>query len=654
MMKQLLLLISFVAVAASLHAQNKFSCVLQDAATHETLPSVTVSIPSLKKTAISDSSGKVSFHNLPPGDMVIAFSFVGYETISTHFTIPQNEEPVVYLKRKEEQEEAVIVTASRTNSRIEDLPTKVEVLGSEEVTEENGIKPGNIASLLGDVAGIQIQQSNAATGNAEARIQGLPGKYSQILRDGLPLFGGYSGSFSILQIPPLDLKQIEIIKGSNSTLYGGGAIAGMLNLVSKSPKLGKPEASLTLNQSTLKESNLNLYFSGRNKKAGYTLFSGGTCQRAVDVNKDGFSDVPDLKTVFFHPRIFIYPNTKQTISIGYNLVYEDRNGGDMQVLHKTADALHRFFIQNRSTRNTVDAEWQSTMHRADKLTVKGTVSFYNRDISTAVFGMKASQVSYFTEASYFKKLAKHNMVGGLNFTGENFHKQLPDSTQFNNTAQNTLGLFIQDDWNLSSKFVAEAGMRFDHHNSYGDFWLPRFSLLYRISPAFTSRLGGGLGYRIPSYFESSLDERDLPKVQTNNRLQAERSAGINWDINFKKFVHGWHITVNQMFYITDIRKPVTDSTGAAGLIYYYNAGRPLNTNGFETYNQTVEGSVVNYENLDNYHTGIHDYFKFLKFGFGRATDISCLHLRRGRITRDDAIAMVEKHLAAKEKEIMTV
>ena len=66
-------------------------------------------------------------------------------------------------------------------------------------------------------------------------------------------------------------------------------------------------------------------------------------------------------------------------------------------------------------------------------------------------------------------------------------------------------------------------------------------------------------------------------------------------------------------------------------------------NGFSSFEKTVEGSVVNYENLDNYQTGIHDYFKYLKFGFGRATDIACLHLRRGRITREDAIAMVDRN-----------
>ncbi len=65
--------------------------------------------------------------------------------------------------------------------------------------------------------------------------------------------------------------------------------------------------------------------------------------------------------------------------------------------------------------------------------------------------------------------------------------------------------------------------------------------------------------------------------------------------------------------------------------------------GFTSYHATVEGSLVNYENLDNHQTGIHDYFKFLKFGFGRATDLACLHARRGRISRQDAIELVKLH-----------
>jgi N-acetyl sugar amidotransferase len=65
-------------------------------------------------------------------------------------------------------------------------------------------------------------------------------------------------------------------------------------------------------------------------------------------------------------------------------------------------------------------------------------------------------------------------------------------------------------------------------------------------------------------------------------------------------------------------------------------------NGFKSYDKIVEGSMVNYENLDNHQTGIHDYFKYLKFGFGRATDLACLHIRRGRVTRQDGLEAVKR------------
>jgi len=90
--------------------------------------------------------------------------------------------------------------------------------------------------------------------------------------------------------------------------------------------------------------------------------------------------------------------------------------------------------------------------------------------------------------------------------------------------------------------------------------------------------------------------------------------------------------------------------GATGLFlgYYlpwdgYSNALLAQAHGFSTWHTTIEGSIVNYENLDNHQTGIHDYFKFLKFGFGRATDIACLHVRRGRITRQDALERVHRH-----------
>ena len=576
------------------NAQNRFACTVKDAVSKDNMPGVTASLFGAKRTVVADSNGKVVFTNLPIGDIEITFSFVGYENREQEFHIPQSDaETVVYMHKAEAQMNEVIVSSSRTNSRIEDLPTRVEVIGSEEIDEEASTIPGNVTALLGDVAGIQNKRASATTGNIDIHVQGLSGKYTQILRDGMPLFGGYSGGFGILQIPPLDLKQVEIIKGSSSTLYGGGAIAGMINLISKSPQLNAPQHSILLNHSTLNETNINSYFSNRSAKAGYTVFAGTTLQRATDVNKDGFSDVPDLQAFFLHPKLFLYPDKKNQLSFGYNGTYEDRKGGDMQVLHATKDSQHQFFVQNKSFRNTLEAAWENKPDDKSRLDLKGITSFYNRDITTNIFGMKAFQLSYFSELSYYRKFKRHALVIGLNISGDNFTKKTPDSSSISNYAENTIGVFVQDDWTLSKKLIVQSGLRLDKNSSYSPVLLPRLSILYRASPAITTRLGGGLGYKSPTVFSSELDERDLQHIALSSNVQPERSLGANWDINYKKRFSDILLIVNQSFFFTQVNHPlIIDSSGVVN--YYVNAGRPVNTCGFETYVQLKKGEMDAY------------------------------------------------------------
>ncbi len=562
------------------------------------LQGVNIQVTGTKKGAATDSLGNFSLQP-GPGNIKLHISYTGYKAVDTTVTVTNKNIllDLVLEEEKENLDEVVIVSSSRTNSHIEDLPTKVEVLGTEEVHEENGIKPGNIASLLGDIAGIQIQQTNAATGNADMRIQGLQGKYTQILRDGMPLFGGYSGSFSILQIPPLDLQQIELVKGASSTLYGGGAIAGMVNLVSKKPKTGKPEKSFTINRSTLKENNANLFFSGRNEKAGYTFFAGGTVQDPVDVNKDGFSDVPSVKSVFVHPRVFLYGGPSSTVILGYTLNYEDRNGGDMQVLNGKTTPQNQFFIRNKSLRNTADATWEKKTGETGLFTLKGSTSFFNRDISTNVFGMKATQFTWYTEATYSQRTEHHAWVGGINFNGDDFSKKQPDSSLIPNERNSTFGVFVQDDWKFANKFTLQSGVRFDAHNEYGNFLLPRLSLMFKASRTITMRLGGGLGYKTPSLFNSEVDERDYHYLLGYaGGVKAERSLGLNYDINYKTKLGEWNLTLNQTFFYNQISRPLTLRTaGLTTPVYYYdNETNRLKTMGFETYVQATQDELELY------------------------------------------------------------
>ena len=594
-MRKFLLVLPVCFFTVHCFSQNNFTCIVKDESTGDQLSGVSISIKGMDLMAVSDTNGKIKVL-LPNGKFHIYFNHIGFSAHSIEVTFPLTIPDSIFtisMEKEEKELDEVIISSTRTDSRIENTVTRVEVIGAEEVEEESGVKPSHIALLLGDVAGIQSQQTSAVTGNTDLRIQGLPGNYTQILRDGMPLFGGYAGSFSILQIPPLDIQQIEIIKGASSTLYGGGAIAGMINIISKKPKPGKPERSLMLNQSSLQESNFNIYLSEHSGKVGYTFFVGGNYQKQKDINNDGFSDVGRQEAAFFHPTFFFYPNEKNTVSLSINSFYEDRKGGDMDILSGYYSNFHQFFIQNQTFRNTLSLVWESKISSSNKFSFKATTSNFKRDISSNVFGMKAKQLSYYTEASYLKKLDKHDIVAGLNFNGENLKKGLPDSTLIKNFQYFTLGFFLQDDWRIHSKLTIEPGLRSDFHNQYGTFILPRISLLYKINQEFTMRLGGGLGYKIPTVFESEVDERDFPKLQPLQNVKAEKSSGINWDINFKKKFGELELAINQSFYFTQINHPLVMQKTAT-VISYFNASKPISTKGIETWLQ------VSFAGLDAY------------------------------------------------------
>jgi len=589
-MIKLLLLLCSLNLFLVCTAQTRITFHVSDSINQALIAGASVINETTKEGTITDTAGRAGFVLFSPAVFTVHAVGYGTQTIAVDtgtFTLE------VMLQKAVENLDEVIVSSSRTDSRIENLPTRVEVLGMEEVDEESGIKPSNIASLLGDVAGIQTQQTSAVTGSTELRVQGLPGNYTQLLRDGMPLFGDFAGSFSILQIPPLDLRQIEIIKGASSIVYGGGAIAGIINLISKKPTLGTFEKTVLLNYSTLNEANVNMYLSNRNQKLGYTFFTGVTHQKAADVNGDGFSDVAAQKSVFLHPQLFFYPNAKNTISLGYNAVFENRNGGDMHVLKTGKDGLHQFFIKNKLARNTADLQWQYNISPSQKFVLKAIGSWLDRTVATPAFGMMASQFSHYSEASYIIKHLKHDIVAGTNFNGENFKKAMPDSTAIPNYTYTTVGLFVQDDWRLHPKLTLETGLRTDVHSRFGTFILPRISLLYKIAPALATRLGGGLGYKIPTVFDSEIDERDYPKILPMEDAKAERSYGANWDFNFYKKLCDVSLTINQSFYITQLKDPVIIST-TPNAVLFTNAAKGIQTKGLETYVQLSYGNAELY------------------------------------------------------------
>jgi outer membrane receptor for ferrienterochelin and colicins len=372
------------------------------------------------------------------------------------------------------------------------------------------MQPGNIKMLLTESTGIQTQQTSATSASTSIRIQGLDGKYTQLLKDGFPIYSGFASGLSILQIPPLDLKRVEVIKGSASTLYGGGAIAGLINLVTKEPT-DKREISFLVNANQTKALDLSGYYGEKFRKWGVTLFTARNSQVAFDRNDDGFSDIPEYTRYTFNPRVFYYGKST-TLSLGLNTSFEDRTGGDMKVIAGEDDATHTYFEKNKSGRYATQFKLEKAFANKSVVTAKNSIGYFNRNISLSDYKFSGTQVASYSEINYLAPGEKSEWVTGANLWTDNFKQSnaigLPLDYQLN-----TVGAFVQNNFKPIEKLVIESGVRLDYNNQKAAFVLPRLSVMYKFTNKLTSRLGGGLGYKSPTLFSEEAEVRSFRNIQ---------------------------------------------------------------------------------------------------------------------------------------------
>lgn len=438
--------------------------------------------------------------------------------------------------------------------------------------------------LLTESTGIQTQQTSATSASTSIRIQGLDGKYTQMLRDGFPIYSGFSSGLSILQIPPLDLKRVEVIKGSASTLYGGGAIAGLINLVTKVPT-EKREISFLANVNQTKALDLSGYYAEKFNRWGVTLFAARNSQEAFDRNDDGFSDIPEFTRYTFNPRLFYYAG-ETTVSLGVNTSFEDRTGGDMNVIAGRGDATHTYFENNKSNRYSTQFKIEKKFENNSILTVKNSVGYFSRNISLSDYTFSGNQLSSYSEVSYLIPDERSEWVMGGNLWTDRFTQSQPLTFPLDYQLT-TAGIFAQNNFKPSEKTILETGVRLDYNSQQDLFVLPRISLMYKFTHELTSRVGGGLGYKAPTVFSEEAETRSFRSIQPLdlNTVKAERSVGGNFDINYKTAISDeMDISINQLFFYTVLNDPLILNTAPLpnGNYSFYIANGQLTSKGFET------------------------------------------------------------------------
>jgi outer membrane receptor for ferrienterochelin and colicins len=550
---------------------------------NEPLFGATVYLEKLEKGAVTDFDGIATFNEIPNGEHIIIVSFLGFETLKTTIQIPSNSDLIFKLKSGGNELDEVVLQSSRSTRTVKKIPTRIEFIGVEELGEKAIMNPTNISMVLRESTGIQMQQTSLSSGSTNIRIQGLDGRYTQLLRDGFPLYGGFSSGLSILQIPPLDLQQFEIIKGSSSTLYGGGAIAGLINMVSKTPD-EEPALDIMLTQTQALGSTANVFYSKRNEKFGISLYGSGHYQKAYDPEDDGFSNLPKTKSISFNPKFFYYPSVKTTFWFGLNGTYDDRIGGDITKIESGENGIHQYTEENISKRLSSQAVYKTQIDSISSLNVKNSVSFFDRNLTIPDFNFDGKQTNTFTEISYQRETSKADWIFGANLYTSNFDEN-DNATLQRDQKDITYGMFANNIYDLSENWILETGLRADYNTDFGFFPLPKISLLYKNDNGFSSRIGGGLGYKIPDIFTEEAEFINFENVLgiDKSSLKAERSYGVNLDFNYQtRLFENIGFSINQLFYVTAINNGLLLNSTNNGLFAFENATDEILSKGAET------------------------------------------------------------------------
>lgn len=581
-----LFIVTFILSIIPVIAQNTLKITVKDTLSSEPLIGVTAFIAQINKGAISNEQGVIYFDSLDSGVFSLNISHVGYVSKAYTFNFELSKElqqKIVYLHSQTEEMEEIILVSTRSSRTIADVPTRVEVIAGEELSEKGNMKPGDIRMLLNESTGIRTQQTSATSYNSSIRIQGLDGKYTQLLRDGFPLYSGFASGLSLMQITPLDLKQVEVVKGSSSTLYGGGAISGLVNLISKTPE-EEPELSFMLNTTSALGLDLSGFYANKTNKVGTTVFASYNLGTPYDPANIGLTAIPEFNRLTFNPKLFWYFNPKTTLRFGMNTIWENRLGGNIDYA-KGDNVVNPYFESNETQRISTQFQLNSDLTEHSRLEIKNSFNFYDRSIQIPEFSFTGYQRSSFSEFNFLTTTKKGvEWILGANLWTEYFNDTGNNQVLALDQSYQIVGLFAQNLWKLDKSVSLETGLRTDFHSDYGTVILPRTSLLYQPTNALTIRLGGGLGYKTPTVFTEDAERLQFVNVLPINTSDTdlERSLGGNFDLNYRwNPFSGVSMSINTLLFYTKINAPMTLILGNNGFYSFQQNGGYVDTQGIE-------------------------------------------------------------------------
>jgi iron complex outermembrane receptor protein len=475
----------------------------------------------------TDASGRVDVV-VAPGSTTVTVVKEGFVPASTPVTVTSGDRQDILVELQGQptvEEEVTVVGATRTGRRLEDQPMRVEVLNREEIEEKMLMTPGDIVMMLNEMGGMRVQATSPSLGAASVRIQGMRGRYTRVLSDGLPLYGDVGG-LGLLQIPPMDLGQVEVIKGVASALYGAGAMGGVVNLLTRRPT-AEPERDVLLNRSTRGATDVVTFLSGPlSDRWSASLLAGGHWHNATDVNGDAWADLPAYARGVVRPRLFWDVGDGRLFFATGGVTYEDRDGGTLDGL--TLAATGQPYREALNTRRAdVGAVGQFLVRKQWVVTSRVAAVRQSHDHQFGEILERDRHDTLFGEVAIRGTAGRHTWVTGAAFERDAYRPRDVPRFAYTHTVP---AVFGQADLDASPALSISSSGRLDVHSQYGAVFSPRVSALVRAG-RWTSRLSMGTGFFAATPLTEDTEAAGLTRLAIDRPLEAERGRSASFDVS---------------------------------------------------------------------------------------------------------------------------
>lgn len=469
---------------------------------------------------------------------VLFISAIGYDTKRIEIEAKKDTSVTFVLSEMGILDEVVISgTLSPISKR--ESPIPIEVYTSKFLEK---IPVSGLFEATQNINGVRPQLNCAVCNTGDIHINGMEGPYTMITIDGMPLVGGLSSVYGLQGIPTSLIKQMEVVKGPASTLYGSQAVAGLINVITKKAE-DAPNFSWGTNITSWRELQTDLSFKYKLGKAtanfgvdyfNYTL--------PIDKNGDNFTDLTQKHRISLFNKIDFKRKKNREASLLMRYMYEDRWGGEMQWNEnfRGGDSVYGESIYT----NRFELVGKYQLPTKEHLVLSGS---YSNHIQNSFYGTTSynalQQIGYGQLVWDKQWHIKNKFVSGLVtryelYDDNTFATQSNDSINPLNQPSIDIypGVFVQNTTDINEKLKVLSGVRLDYHNKHKLIFTPRLNFKYSPNSKLTGRVGYGNGFRVVNVFtEDHAALTGARSIEIPNKLDPERSHNVN--INIEKRIN---------------------------------------------------------------------------------------------------------------------